>query len=47
MTLASTLRRVLARCVRPFPRRRRANMWASVYREMYDVTPAADGGEQA
>ncbi|WP_318570307.1 hypothetical protein [Salinigranum marinum] len=31
---------------RPVPRRCRANAWASVYAEMYDVEPRPDGGEE-
>jgi hypothetical protein len=33
--------------VRSVPRRCRANAWASVYAEVYDVEPRADGGEEA
>jgi hypothetical protein len=29
----------------PTPRRCRANAWASVYAELYDVEPRADGGD--
>jgi len=32
--------------LRPVPRRCRANAWASVYAEMYDVEPCPDRGEE-
>jgi hypothetical protein len=34
---------VLSRALYPVPRRCRANAWASVYAEVYDVDP--DGGD--
>jgi hypothetical protein len=41
----SRLLSIVSRVVpRPVPRRCRANAWASVYAELYDVEPRADGG---
>jgi hypothetical protein len=43
----SRLLSIVSRAVPRVPRRCRANAWASVYAELYDVEPRADGGRDS
>jgi hypothetical protein len=40
----SRITSILSEVIPRVPRRCRANAWASVYAEVYDVAPRADGG---